>query len=210
MVRRNAAGPRAETKSFPRWLIAIGAIAASVIAYIGARGGPENAVQEIAEFAGRVRPPHIVSVQPRAADTRRFLVSIENPSLRSIQITGYEAHSMPEEASALLVTRAEEDKPARCGRGRTISLRRPLIIEPKSQEGLEIEPWLNECDFSVKVQGTSGTSDAGFWAPQDVRYLKRVLAEDPSSYREMLSYAQPDYLRYLNENGLPNPAHRGR
>jgi hypothetical protein len=69
MVRRSAAGPSVENRSFPRWLIAVAAIAGSVMAYIGARGGPGNAFQEIAEFAGHVKTPHIVSVQPRTAGT---------------------------------------------------------------------------------------------------------------------------------------------
>jgi hypothetical protein len=117
---------------------------------------------------------------------------------------------MPEETSALSVTRAEEDKPEPCVRARTISLRRPLVIAPKSEEGLEVEPWLNECDFSIRVEGTSGTSDVGFWTPKEVRFLKNLSETDPSSYRQMLTYARPGYVHYLEENGLPDPGNLNR
>ena len=62
------------------------------------------------------------------------------------------------------------------------------------------------CNFSISVEGTSGTSDVGFWTPKDIRFLKKLSEADASSYREMLKYAQPSYVHYLEENGLPDPA----
>lgn len=206
MARRKAAELPVERKPFPRWLIAVGAIAVPVVGYIGARGGPENAFQEIAEWAGFVKAPHIVSIQPRLANPRRFLVSIENPSLRRIQITRYRAEPNIQLVAALSVTKAEEEKPVPCEHPRTVSLRNPLVITPKSEEGLEVEPWTDECDFSIRVEGTTGKSNEALWIPETVRLFKAMLDADPSTYGEMLANADQPLIEHLKKNGLPDPA----
>lgn len=205
MGRRRAANSPAEKKTIPRWLIIGGAIVAPLLAYIGARGGPTNAFQETAEAVGFVKAPHIVTVQPRIANKRRFLVSIENPSLRSIQITGYRAEPSVQLAAALSVTKAEEDKPEPCEYPRKVSLRNPLVIASKSEEGLEVEPWLDECDFSLRVEGTTGLSNEGYWIPKTTTFLKSVLASDPATYRELLDNADPPLVKHLKKSGLVDP-----
>lgn len=152
-------------KHFPRWAVALGGLAVLVSGYIATRGGPETAYREIAEAAGVFSKPDIVSMQPRLSNERRFLLSISNPNLRIIQITGYRAEPTIQVAAQLKVNRAEEDQPQKCEIARTVKLRRPLVIEPRSAEGLEIEPWTNECEFIVRVEGTTGESDQAVWSP---------------------------------------------
>jgi hypothetical protein len=204
MGRRSAA-TEPVGKPFPRWAILLGGFGVAALAYVGARGGPENTIQEIAEWTGHVKPPHIVSLQPTMANTRVFRLSIENPSLRRIQITGYRAEPSLQEAAALSVTKAEEDKPQACRRSRTIRLRTPLVIAAKSEEGLDIEPWLDECDFSVHVTGTTGSSDPAFWIPRTIDSLKGMVRSDPSTYRLVLTNAKPALIDHLKDNGLPDP-----
>lgn len=204
MVRRSSAEP-VNKKPFPRWLLIAGSIAVPVIGYIGARDGPANAFQEIAETAGFVKAPYIVTIQPTLADRRRFLVSIENPSLRSTQITGYRAEPNIQFAAALRVTKAEEDKPEPCSYARKVPLRNPLVIAPKSEEGLEVEPWLDECDFSIRVEGTTGLSNKALWIPETVRQFKAILDEDPQAYREYLASFDPILIEHLVKSGLPDP-----
>jgi hypothetical protein len=205
MERRRAAERPVEKKPFPRWLIIAGAIAVPIIGYIGSRGGPENAFQEIAEWMGFVKAPHIVAVQPRVANSRRFLVSVQNPSLRRIQITGYRAEPSIQEAAALSISRAEEDKPERCVRARTIRLRVPVPIAPKGEEGVEVEPWIEECDFSIRVDGTTGESNIAYWMPQTVKRARSIFESDPNAYRELVATADPSFIEYLNQSGLPEP-----
>ncbi len=207
MARRKSAEQPVERRPIPRWLIIGGAIAAIVtplLGYCAARGGPE-AIQELKEAAGYVKPPHIASVEPRIANKRRFLVSIENPSLRSIQITGYEAHPSIQAAASLSVNRAEEEKPEQCLFERKVSLRVPLVIAAKSAEGLEVEPWSDECDFSIRVEGTTGQSNTGFWVPKTIQVAKATFDSDPRTYRLMLTNADPSFVEHLIKNGLPDP-----
>jgi hypothetical protein len=206
MARRKAAELPVEKKHFPRWLIAIGAIAATAVAYFGARGGPEYAIQEVAEWAGFVKAPHIVLVEPTLANPRRYLISIENPSFRRVQITGYQAEPIVQLAAALSKTMAEEEKPQPCDFPRDVTLKNPVVIAPKLEDGLEVEPWVDECDFSIRVKGTTGTSNEAFWVPKTIRMLKALLDSDPSTYRLMLANADPNFVNHLIKSGLPDPA----
>lgn len=173
VLRSRMAGSSKQMK-FPRWAALLGAFAVTLIGYVGARGGPEAAWQEIAETFGYVKPPHIVSLQPKSAGSLQFVVSIENPSLRKVQITAYEAIPSIQLAAAinpasgagsLPLMKVEADSPVQCQERELVHLSVPLIIEPKSSGGIEVTPWAERCDFSFRVMATSGTSPEAYWAP---------------------------------------------
>jgi hypothetical protein len=212
----------AERRSFPRSLIALGAVAAAVLGYVGARGGPGLAWQEIEEAAGYVRPPRIVSLEPRKADGKRFVVSIENPSLRRVQVTGYEAVPAIQTAAAiepapgagsLPVMEAEEERPSECTGPRRVSLPTPLVIEGRSSGGLALSPWNEACDFSFRVNATCGTSRKAYWSPRTEAMLWEMKRTNQQIFEVMVRSASPDFQEHLRHKGLAvpgTPQFRGR
>jgi hypothetical protein len=183
------------------WLLALGAIAGALLAYVGARGGPDHAWKELKEAFGFVDPPRIVSVQQKSRNTDAFVVSIQNPSLEQIQITSFYAESAMQfvsfrnspGAGPLPVIKAEQGRgPAECGRSVWFPLITPLVIEPESSGGLEIRPWRRPCDFYLRVVGTSGASRTVAWTPQEDVFLAKLKRTDPKLYRALLQRRELD------------------
>ena len=196
---------------FPRWLIAIGLIGGALLAYVGARGGPDAALQEVSEAFGYVRPPHIVSLQPAAGEHTTFIVSIENPRLRPVQVTGYEAVPAIQMAAliepaagagSLPVMKAEESHTAPCQQSKRVSLSIPLVIEPKASGGLEVTPWVDECDFSIRIEATSGISRKAYWSPRTEAMLREMQRTDKQIFEVLFKSASPDFQEHLRHRGL--------
>lgn len=158
---------------FPPLAYVVGLIAAAVTTYVGNRG-PHVALQEIAEAFGHREKPKIVALRQTKKEARAFNVSIENPSLRQIQIVGYYASPIWIPATATvepmtdggLTLMEAGDDPVPCDMALRFHLERPLIIEPGTARGLTIRPWNEDCEFVVRVEGTTGVSDVARWAPE--------------------------------------------
>ena len=154
------------------------------VGYVGARG-PRIVVQELKEAVGVVEPPKIVSLLPTTKDASVFIVSIENPSLRQIQITAYIAEpsvtaaSMGTTASGPLPLVDANEEPADCVTARRVSIARPLVIDAGAAAGLTIKPWNGKCDFRLSVEGTSGPSKKASWTPE----LNRLLCDIPGQWQ---------------------------
>lgn len=182
-----------EEKPFPRWLLALGAAAAVLVAYVGARGGPEQAWKEANEALGFVSAPQIVSLQPRQSSPRSFVIAIKNPSLRRIEITSFgvdPAIDRPALASekvsgGLPVLKAEHAKPVPCEDPHLFALVRPLVIGPQSSEGLEVTPWQDECPFAIQVIGTTGISEPAYWPPSLTKRIEQLRREYPQIYERI-------------------------
>ena len=157
--------------SFPRYLVVGGAFLTLLVGYVGARG-PENVVQELQEAFGKIEPPNIVLFQPTRKDPLTFVVSIENRSLRQIQITAYVAEPVvnaggwTDASSGPLPIVDADEVPANCASNRRVVLSRPLVIDPGSSGGLSLKPWTEKCDFRLSVEGTSGISAKVAWTPE--------------------------------------------
>lgn len=163
----------------PLWLILAGGIGTVIAGFVGARG-PESVIKELKEVAGVVEPPKIVSLQPTRNDESVFIVSIENPSLRQIQITAYTADpvgfaSMTNASTGALPLVDADEEPAECIAGRRVALARPLVIDAGTAGGLTVRPWNEKCDFRLSVEGTSGASKKASWTPD----LNRLLCSAP-------------------------------
>ena len=159
-----------EPRPFTRWLAVVGTCAAASLAYLGARG-PQVAVQELRELFGGAERPKLISLQPASRNSLSFIVSIKNPSLSQIVITGYIAKPFfrvatysNTGASELLVIETN-DEPSSCLYPRHVALARPLVIDPGAAGGLKLTPWTESCDFTLSVEGTSGISNEGRWTP---------------------------------------------
>ena len=159
-----------EPKPFPRWLAAVGACAAVSLTYVGARG-PQVAVQELRELFGGAERPKVISLQPASRNSLSFIVSIKNPSLSQIVITGYIAKPFFRVATYSNTGASElpvietNDEPSSCLYPRHVALARPLVIDPGAAGGLKLTPWTESCDFTLSVEGTSGISNEGRWTP---------------------------------------------
>ena len=79
------------------------------------------------------------------------------------------------------------------------------MIEPKSAGGVEIEPWRENCDFSLTVKGTTGQSNVRFWTPNAERTLKMLEEINPDLAKQVLQDGDPDFLTHLREQGALSP-----
>lgn len=202
---------RVKTPSFPRWLIVVGVVGAALLAYIGTRGGPGPAWQELNEAVGHAQPPRIVSLQQKRNDRTKFIVSIENPSLRRVQIIAYEAEPAIQNAAAiepapgagsLPVMKADEEGTVACNRSRRFPLAVPLVIESKSSGGLEVQPWTDECDFAVRVEATSGISLKGYWSPKTEVMLREMRRTNQPVFEAIILSASPAFQEHLRQRGI--------
>lgn len=142
-------------------------------------------MQELKEAVGIVASPKIVSLQSIKGNDRVFIASIENPSLRQIQITAYiaepvtSAAAMTNAGSGALPLANADETPAECISARRVAIARPLVIGAGAAGGLRIEPWNEKCDFRLSVEGTTGLSEKASWTPQLDAMLCRLGEELP-------------------------------
>lgn len=181
-TRKTTAGT-SKARQLPMGLIVFGGVATVTAGFVGARG-PTTVIQELKESVGIVQAPRIVSLQPTPKDGSVFIVSIENPSLRQIQITAYTAEpavaaaSMSQTSSGPLPLVDAEDVPAECLKARRVAIARPLVIDAGAAGGLTVRPWNERCDFRLSVEGTTGVSKAASWTPN----LNKLLCDIPSEW----------------------------
>jgi hypothetical protein len=198
-MRRRSSRKVRKDGALPRWFLIAGGVAAALLAYVGARGGPGHAWKETKEAFGIISPPEIVSLRPRPSDQKTFVVAIRNPSLKRIEVTGVEvapatqflSASTAEGAGALPVVKSEQGgAPRDCDQPYEIAIVTPLVIEAQSSGGLEVTPWRQECDFGVKVVATSGTSEEAFWTPRMNALLEQLEREAPELYNHLQNSRQ--------------------
>lgn len=162
-----------------RWIVGT---VVTVGLLIAALGGPEDAWLKIESAVAGHRPPKIISVEPSAESSEgTYIVTIRNPALQDVAITGYRTgpvqfsdlplSSGMENATADLNTAAGgggeavlvepvEPKPDHCSGKRLIKTARPLVIEPKRIAALQIRPWSEwGCWFSIAVLSDHGVSE---------------------------------------------------
>ena len=177
--RRKGIAKPSESRRLPLSLIIAGGVATVAVGFVGARG-PTTVIQELREAVGVIEPPKIVSLRPTPKDGSVFIVSIENPSLRQIQITAYIAQpvvapaSMSNAGTGPLPLVDAEDEPAPCTIARRVVIARPLVIDPGSAGGLTVKPWNEKCDFRLSVEGTSGVSKKASWTPNIDKWLCEI------------------------------------
>ena len=197
--------------NFPRWLVALGLTAAALLAYVGTRGGPDQAWLELSEAFGYIEPPKIVSIQPKSVESLLFVVSIENPSLRRIQVTGYEASPSIEMALAidpapgagsLPVMKIESGKPRPCLETQRVQIAVPLVIEPGSSGGLMVMPWSEKCDFSITIRATTGTSRKAYWTPGSDTMLSELKKSDRPTFDLLVEASSPEMKQHLERQGI--------
>ena len=175
-------------------MIILGGIAAVLVAYVGARGGPDHAWKEAKEAVGLISAPRIVSLQPRQNDRRSFVIAIQNPSLRRIEITSFgvepaidrPAFSSETVEGALPVLKAEHPRPMPCVGPHLFAIVTPLVIGPESSAGIEVMPWQEDCEFSIQMIGTTGISDPAYWPPSLAKRVDQLRRKNPQLYALMM------------------------
>jgi hypothetical protein len=162
-------------------LAAGGTLFLTVIAAVAALGGPEDAWLKTRALWGVHPAPRIISMEgdPTRTDGT-YIVTIRNPAIEDVIITGYEAKPLyvaamtmgsnaavtnevePVAAGAgmIALVTAEERKPDPCSGPRNVRLLRPLVIESKRAGALVIHPWEISCPFEVRVASDHGMSDS--------------------------------------------------
>lgn len=158
--------------SRPHWAVtAVGMLLLALIAYVAAVGGPEKAWLGVRAAIWGHPAPKIVSLEAERRDPATFILTIRNPALEDVVVTGYEATPLvvsaatenvidPVEGGAgnAPLVEADEQEPNSCEQLRTVRLPRPLIIQPGRTAALKIRPWDQPCPFEVKVSSDHGMS----------------------------------------------------
>ena len=166
-----------------RWLVAAGFVAGALLTYAGQRGGLGLVVQEVRDAVGLADEPRIVAIQPTRRDPTTFNVAVENPSLRRIHVTAYYGVSLvilsPAEEfdvnTATLSTLEATGEPIACNVvPHRFPLEKPVVLEPNSTTLLTVKPFVEECEFSLVLETSAGTSSEAFFAPRHVAYLRQL------------------------------------
>lgn len=192
-------------RSFPRWLVAVGLIAAAFVGYAAQRGGVGIALQEFREAVGWVQRPQILALQPTKADPRTYNVAVENPQLTRVHVTAYYAHPLvilgpwiPVDVQEAPLYRLQAvDEPIQCNLPpHRFPLEKPVSIEPNSITLLTVQPFSEECEFSLVLETSAGPSSEGYWAPRHVGYLREV---DEDERRQELRQRGPAFAEYFQK-----------
>lgn len=157
----------------PHWLlIGIGSLFLALLALIGALGGPRDAWDKLTEpIWGHPRPEILTVTEAPSKPPGTYLITIRNPSLEEVVITGYEAEPI-EIAAATAATNVSdpggeeiavvapvEAAPATCDTQKRVLLARPIVVRGRRSAAIRVRPWDKSCLFIVRIFSNHGSSD---------------------------------------------------